>query len=156
MKRFISTSIAICLLTGFVHAQLPSLTKKEQKQGWIILFDGKTSVGWKNYKGTPFPEKGWIIENGVLTVDPDGKGGDIVTTEEFSNFELSLEFRVSKGANSGIKYFILPGTNLGCEFQILDDETHPDAKLGKPDTRLQGGLYDVIPPKGKKDKPIGE
>ena len=157
MKKFIVLSLVFSMLGSFVHAQLPTLTKKEQKQGWILLFDGKTSAGWKSYRtDRPFPEKGWVIENGVLTIDPAGKGGDVITEEEFSDFELSLEFRVSKGANSGIKYFILPGTNLGCEFQILDDENHPDAKLGAPGTRLQGGLYDVIPPKGKKDKPVGE
>jgi len=156
MKRFLALSLIIGLFANFAFAQLPALTKKEIKQGWVLLFDGKTSAGWKNYRGNPFPEKGWIIENGVLTTEPAGKGGDIITEEQFSNFELSLEFRVTKGANSGIKYFILPGSNLGCEYQILDDETHPDAKLGKPGTRLQGGLYDVIPPKDKKDKPIGE
>jgi hypothetical protein len=156
MKKFTTLSIAICLFAGFAQAQLPTLTKKEIKQGWVLLFDGKTSAGWKNYKGNPFPEKGWVIENGVLSVDPAGKGGDIITEEQFSDFELSLEFRISKGANSGIKYFILPGSNLGMEYQILDDDVHPDAKLGKDGNRLQGGLYDVIPPKGKKDKPVGE
>ena len=156
MKRFISTILAICLLTVFANAQIPKLSKKEKKQGWTLLFDGKTSAGWKKPSGRPFPEKGWVIENGVLSVDPAGKGGDIITEEQFSDFELSIEFRVSKGANSGIKYFILPGGNYGCEFQILDDDNHPDAKLGNPGTRLQGGLYDVIPPKDKKDKPIGE
>jgi hypothetical protein len=157
MKRVISISIIICLSVGFARAQLPTLSKKEIKQGWVLLFDGKTSAGWKSYKaGRPFPEKGWVIENGVLTIDPEGKGGDVITEEEFSDFELSLEFRITKGANSGIKYFILPGTNLGCEFQILDDENHPDAKQGIDGNRLQGGLYDVIPPKGAKNKPVGE
>ena len=156
MKKFIALSLALGLFVHLAQAQLPSLSKKEIEQGWVLLFDGKTSAGWKSYRGNQFPEKGWIIENGVLTIDPAGKGGDIITEEQFSNFELLLEFRVTKGANSGIKYFILPRTNLGCEFQILDDETHPDAKLGKPGTRLQGSLYDVIPPKGKKDKPIGK
>ena len=156
MKNFVTTCIVIALFTNCAHAQLPTLSNKEKKEGWILLFDGKTSAGWKSYRNSPFPEKGWVIENGVLTIDSAGKGGDIITEEQFSNFELSIEFRVTKGANSGIKYFILPRTNLGCEFQILDDENHPDAKLGKPGTRLQGSLYDVIVPKGKKDKPIGK
>jgi len=146
----------MCLFVGMTQAQLPTLSNKEKKQGWILLFDGKTSDGWKSYRNRPFPEKGWVIENGALTIDPAGKGGDIITEEQFTNFELSIEFRITKGANSGIKYFILPGSNLGYEFQILDDEVHPDAKLGKDGNRLQGGLYDVIPPKGKKDKPVGE
>jgi hypothetical protein len=155
IKLFITVLVTI-LCTGITQAQLPELSKKEIRKGWKLLFDGKTSNGWKNYRGRPFPEKGWKIENGVLTVDPAGKGGDIITEEEFSDFELSLDFRISEGANSGIKYFILPGTNLGCEFQILDDETHPDAKMGKDGNRLQGGLYDLITPKGKKDNPVGE
>jgi len=158
MKRFIIISLTAILFTGMTQAQLPKLSAKEIKQGWKLLFDGKTSTGWKSYRADrPFPEKGWVIENGVLTIDPAGRGGDIVTVEEFSDFELSIDFRIVKGTNSGIKYFILPGTNLGCEYQVLDDENHPDAKLGKPGTRLQGGLYDVIAPaKDKQDKPVGE
>jgi len=157
MKK-ISLLIAFCVMSsGFLHAQIPQLSKKEQKQGWILLFDGVTSKGWKKANGQPFPEKGWKIENGVLSVDPAGKGGDIVTVGEFSNFELSIDFKITKGANSGIKYFILPNSSLGCEFQILDDATHPDAKEGINGNRLQGGLYDLIPPSPKKkDKPIGE
>ena len=156
-KSFIAISAAI-LISGMAHAQLPKLSKKEINQGWQLLFDGKTSAGWTSWRpDTPFPENGWVIENGVLSLDPSaGRVGDIITVEEFQDFELSLEFRVTKGANSGIKYFILPGTTLGCEFQILDDENHPDAKQGKNGNRLQGSLYDVIPPKNKKDKPIGK
>ena len=157
MKRLLIISLLAILMIGMAHAQLPKLSAKEIKQGWTLLFDGKTSAGWKSYRADrPFPEKGWVIENGVLTIDPAGRGGDIITVAEFSDFELSLDFKISKGANGGIKYFILPGTNLGCEYQILDDENHPDAKEGINGNRLQGGLYDVIPPKGKKDKPVGE
>jgi len=157
MKRFISICIVLSLLTSFAQAQLPTLSKKEIKQGWVLLFDGKTSAGWKHYRGKPFPEKGWVIENGVLTIDTsEGRPGDIITEEEFSDFEFSCDFRVTKGANSGIKYFILPGSNLGCEYQIFDDESHPKAKDPSFGTQLQGALYDVIPPKGAKNKPVGE
>ncbi len=157
MKNLTLIFIAIIACTGMAFAQLPELTKKEKKQGWILLFDGKTSDGWQSYKGNPFPEKGWIIDNGILSVDPAGKGGDIITTTQFSDFELTLEFKLTKGANSGIKYFILPNSNLGCEFQVLDDDNHPDAKLGKNGNRKQGSLYDLIPADpNKKIKPIGE
>ncbi len=156
MKKLFAICLCTLLCVGFIRAQMPELTKKEKKEGWVLLFDGKTSTGWKSYTGKPFPEKGWKIENGVLSVDPAGKGGDVITEEQFSDFELSLDFKITQGANSGIKYFILPGTNLGCEFQILDDATHPDAKLGKDGNRLQAGLYDLIAPQGKKDKPVGE
>jgi len=158
MKKTFFTIVVAILCTGLAKAQLPQLSQNEINQGWKLLFDGKTSAGWKSYRADrPFPEKGWVIEDGALTIDPEGRGGDIITEESFSDFELSIDFKVAKGANSGIKYFILPGTNLGCEYQVLDDENHPDAKLGKPGTRLQGGLYDVIAPvKDKQDKPVGE
>lgn len=144
-------------LTYFLSAQQPSLSSKEIKEGWKLLFDGKTTNGWKKANDDDFPTNGWKIENGIISVDPEtGRGGDIVTDEEFSNFELYLEFKVTKGANSGIKYFVFKNTSLGCEFQILDDNNHPDAKMGKNGNRLQAGLYDLIPPsKDKKDKPIG-
>ena len=158
MKKIGIISLAAIFCLSMAQAQQPQLTREEVSQGWKLLFDGKTSTGWKSYRADrPFPEKGWVISDGVLTIDPEGKGGDIITLEEFSDFELSIEFKIAKGANGGIKYFILPGTNLGCEYQVLDDENHPDAKLGKPGTRLQGGLYDVIAPaKDKQDKPVGE
>jgi len=157
MKKTVLLLAYFVLCAGFLQAQLPKLSKKEKKEGWILLFDGATSTGWKKFNGQPFPAKGWKIENGVLATEPGGKGGDIVTEQEFSDFELSVDFKITKGANSGIKYFILPNSDLGCEFQILDDVNHPDAKLGKNGDRLQGGLYDIIPPStGKKDKPIGE
>jgi len=157
MKKTGLLLACMILCAGALQAQMPQLSKKEVKQGWILLFDGVSSTGWKKANGKPFPEKGWVIENGVLTTDPAGKGGDIVTTQEFSDFELSIDFKIVKGSNSGIKYFILPNTSLGCEYQILDDVNHPDAKLGINGNRLQGGLYDLIAPSPKKkDKPIGE
>ena len=141
----------------FASAQLPNLSKKEKKEGWKLLFDGQTSDGWRSANGNPFPVADWKTENAALTVTPNDKTVDIATEEEFSDFELSLEFRITKGANSGIKYFVQPNSSLGCEFQIMDDAEHPDAKMGKDGNRLQGGLYDLIPPSpNKKDKPIGE
>lgn len=143
---------------SWVSAQLPELSSKEIKKGWTLLFDGQSTKGWKKANGENFPTKGWKIENGVISVDPsNGRGGDIVTEQEFSNFELSLEFKITENANSGIKYFVFKNTSLGCEFQILDDKNHPDAKLGKNGNRLQGGLYDLIAPKKNKiDKPVGQ
>ena len=156
MKKIIIASllIAVCV-TGY--CQLPQLSKKEKKNGWVLLFDGKTFNGWKSVNGKSLPEADWKIENGALVVNPNDKMVDLITEGEFSDFELSLDFKIAEGANSGIKYFILPGTSLGCEFQILDDERHPDAKMGKDGNRLQGGLYDLIRPIAtKKDKPVGE
>ncbi|MEI9807580.1 MAG: DUF1080 domain-containing protein [Bacteroidota bacterium] len=91
-----------------------SLTAYEKKNGWRLLFDGKTNKGWESAKGNSFPEKGWTISNGVLSVvNAEGKeatnGGDIVTNEQYAAFDLSFEFKLTPGANSGIKYFVTPG-----------------------------------------------
>jgi hypothetical protein len=145
-----------CFVTA--KAQLPSLSKKEIKERWTLLFDGRTFDGWQKADGTSFNGKGWKIENGVISVNPqDGGGGDIVTTKEFSDFELSLDFKMVKGTNSGVKYFLIKNTSLGCEYQLIDDENHPDAKLGKNGDRSLGGVYDIMPPSvDKKSNPLGE
>ena len=131
------------------------LTPREIKEGWQLLWDGQTTAGWKSAKKNGFPEKGWNIDNGVLSVLSSGgaearNGGDIITTREFSSFELELDFRFTPGANSGIKYFVDPdllkgkGSAIGLEFQILDDDLHPDAKRGISGNRTIGSLYDLI------------
>jgi hypothetical protein len=132
-----------------------TLTKKEIKEGWKLLWDGKTNTGWRGYKTTVFPETGWEMKDGILTVMPpqggSKSGGDIITINKFKNFELSVDFMYTPGANSGIKYFIDGKSNIGCEYQILDDKLHPDAKLGIAGNRTMAGLYDLIPPKNKID-----
>jgi len=157
MKKLIAISILFCLFTDFTQAQHNVLTKKEQKEGWILLFDGQTSKGWKHYRGSPFPEKGWVIKDGMLTIDTsEGRPGDIVTEELFTDFEFSVDFRITKGANSGIKYFLLPNSNLGCEYQIYDDEKIPvEKRFGSK--VAQGALFDVLGPTvATKNKPVGE
>ena len=131
------------------------LTEHQKNQGWKLLWDGKTSSGWRGAKLEDFPPKGWEINGGILSVLSSGggearNGGDIITIEEFSNFELEVDFKITAGANSGIKYFVDPdllkgqGSAIGLEFQILDDELHPDAKLGVAGNRTMGSLYDLI------------
>jgi hypothetical protein len=137
-----------------------TLSAKEKKKGWSLLFDGTTSNGWMNPRTKNFPTSGWEIKDGVLSVNPatrsQGGGGDIVTVKTYRNFDLVVDFMYTPGANSGIKYFIDIESNngslagIGCEFQVLDDKLHPDAKLGKDGDRTIGSLYDLIPP--KKDK----
>lgn len=131
------------------------LTPYEKAHGWKLLFDGKTSSGWKSAKGTAFPARGWKIQNGLITVLPsEGKeaanGGDIVTDKEYKAFDLSFEFNLTPGANSGLKYFVTldektEGSAIGLEYQILDDDLHPDAKLGRNGDRKLASLYDLIP-----------
>jgi hypothetical protein len=133
-----------------------TLTNNEIRHGWRLLWDGKTSNGWRSARSNDFPATGWAMKDGVLTVQPSSGGestggGDIVTREQFSSFELKLEFKITEGANSGVKYFVQPdlnqgvGSAIGCEFQILDDAKHPDAKLGVKGNRTLGSLYDLIP-----------
>ena len=162
MKRIVIVSLGLLLVCSIGKAQLNTLTPKEVQQGWKLLFNGKNLDGWTSVGKDTGPEKGWTVENGVLTVNKGGpqKGGDIITKDQYSDFDLRVEFRLTKGANSGIKYFFVKyakGGWLGLEYQILDDQTHPDAKLGRDGNRLQGGLYDMFAPaKNKKDSPIGE
>lgn len=140
------------------------LTIDEEKNGWNLLWDGKTTDGWRGAKFDEFPEQGWQIENGELTVlASDGAeaaaGGDIVTTDLYGDFELQVDFKITKGANSGIKYYVDtdlnkgPGSSIGLEYQILDDENHPDAKLGNHEgSRTIASLYDLI--KADPNKPV--
>jgi len=126
------------------------LTEREVDEGWKLLWDGETMNGWKNALSDQSPEEGWTISNGILTVHPAGEA-DIVTEDSFRNFVLELDFSITRGANSGIKYFINPGFyggkghTIGCEFQILDDKNHPDAIQGVGGNHALGALYDLIP-----------
>lgn len=141
-----------------------TLTPKEQKEGWKLLWDGKTKNGWKSIKGGPVPATGWTIENGTLSIaDNNNKSsvGDIITDRKYKNFELSVDFLYTDGANSGIKYFITEDksgktVNIGCEYQILDDLLHPDAKLGHDGNRRLGALYDIMPAQIKTPVKAGE
>lgn len=132
------------------------LTEEEKRKGWRLLWDGKTNVGWRSAKGPEFPVRGWSIQNGELKVLKSGGGessfgGDIITEETFSEFELALEFKLTPGANSGIKYFVDPelnkgvGSAIGLEYQLLDDKVHPDAQAGVSGNRTLASLYDLIP-----------
>ena len=152
----------------------PTVTKNrlgidEAKKGWKMLWDGETTNGWRGARLDGFPEKGWSIENGELTVESSGgaessAGGDIVTTEMYGDFELMVDFKITEGANSGIKYYVDtdlnkgPGSSIGLEYQILDDAKHPDAKKGSHEgSRTMASLYDLIKADAKKYlNPIGE
>ncbi|HVG13105.1 MAG TPA: DUF1080 domain-containing protein, partial [Flavisolibacter sp.] len=136
-----------------------TLTPYERREGWKLLFDGKTSSGWMSFRKTAFPEKGWAIADGMLHVLPSEgneatNGGDIITKETFKAFDLSFEFRLTPGANSGVKYFVTlkeatEGSAIGLEYQVLDDVLHEDAKQGRSGNRTLASLYDLI----KAEKP---
>ena len=139
----------------YVVNTLPNtLSDFEKSNGWKLLFDGKTNTGWVGVGKNNFPDKGWIIKDGLLSISQaEGRagqtGGDIVSTEKYGAFDLSFEFKIAKGANGGIKYFVtLPESNgggaIGLEYQILDDSLHPDAKGGRDGNRTLASLYDMI------------
>jgi len=153
----------------FVVDYVPNhLTNYERQNGWKLLFDGKTSNGWKGAYLKTFPKKDWVIKNGTITVlesegKEGGEGGDIVTNGEYKAFDLSFEFKLFPGANSGVKYFVTlsennTGSAIGLEYQVLDDSLHPDAKLGRNGDRTLASLYDLIPSKKPASviRPIGE
>jgi hypothetical protein len=136
----------------FIRNNLPNnLDPEEKAQGWRLLWDGKTTRGWRSAKAEGFPAKGWSFGDGALSVHASGGGGDIMTDEQFSAFELQTEFKMSAGANSGIFYLLtaphdpVSGAPLGLEYQILDDERHPDAKRGIDGNRTIASLYDIYP-----------
>ncbi|QXP53860.1 DUF1080 domain-containing protein [Cellulophaga sp. HaHa_2_1] len=145
------------------------LTIDEKKKGWKLLWDGETTEGWRGAKLDKFPETGWKIEDGILSVLASGggeatAGGDIVTNELYADFELTVDFKLTPGANSGIKYYVDTelnkgdGSSIGLEYQILDDALHPDAKLGNHNgSRTVSSLYDLIQADTNKPiHPIGE
>jgi hypothetical protein len=131
-----------------------TLTDFEMKSGWQLLFDGKSNKGWTGAYKKAFPEKGWEIRDGILKVLPSTgeestNGGDIVTTKQYDAFDLSFEFKLTPGANSGLKYFVTlnennSGSAIGLEYQLLDDTLHPDAKMGIDGNRTLASLYDLI------------
>ena len=137
-----------------VNLVLNNLSTQEQAQGFKMLFNGKDFTGWRAVHGTKMPEKHWSVVDGTINVSPsDGSetGNDIVTNELYGAFELVFEFKLSEGANSGVKYFINESfdsggkSGVGLEYQVLDDERHPDAKLGAAGNRTMASLYDLIP-----------
>lgn len=144
------------------------LTDQETKNGVKLLWDGQTTNGWRGAYKDKFPDKGWEIKEGSLQVarassGESRNGGDIITTDEYSAYDLQFEFKLTEGANSGVKYFVTEyeksqGSAIGLEYQILDDEHHPDAKMGAAGNRTLASLYDLIPatknPRGLKK--IGE
>jgi hypothetical protein len=150
------------------------LTQQEIKDGWVLLFDGKTMDSWKGYCKDKVPGAWTVTEDGTIHIAGSGKGeagandgGDIITREQYDNFELSLEWKVSPGGNSGIFYLAqeicgndsMPGDPIwksSPEMQILDNDKHPDSKLGIEGNRQAGALYDLIPAKPQTAKPANE
>ena len=162
--------IFLILISVIVYNDLsgqPEIKDKQKDSKWVTLFDGTGTDAWQDTHSGHFPNQGWKIEGNVLTVlaktDSTPAGTDIITGKLYSNFELELEINLTEGANSGIKYFVsnafpgYEGQYLGLEYQLIDDQKHPDAKLGKNGNRTMASLYDLIPAaKNKKVYPPGQ
>ena len=132
-----------------------------QGDGFKAMFDGKTLNGWRGYKKADAAETRWKVENGIVTIpEIDGKDTkgqrDIVSDATYDQFDLKWEWKISEGGNSGLKYFVLEDepSAIGHEYQLIDDERHPDAKIGPH--RQTAALYDVFPAADRPIKPAGE
>lgn len=166
--KLVNIILSLVIVMGISSCGSSSKTRTSApKENWISLFDGKTFTGWRGYNKPSFPEKGWDIVDGTLHCvgsgagEAGGSGGDIIYGKKFSNFELSLEWKISEGGNSGI--FILaqeipdqPIYVSSPEMQVLDNDRHPDAKLGVNGNRMAGSLYDLIPAVPQNTKPAGQ
>ncbi len=171
MKLF--NILLLCILVMGLASSCGSKGKKAEKEPaatevadeWTVLFDGTSTAGWRGYNQAVFPAEGWEVVDGTLhcigTGLGEASGRDIIYDKKFSNFELSLEWKISEGGNSGI--FILaqeipdePIYKSSPEMQILDNDKHPDAVLGVDGNRKAGSLYDLIPAVPQNTKPAGE
>jgi hypothetical protein len=170
LRKIVRNKLLILALfvVSNAYSQDNQLSGKEKKEGWQLLFDGKSMSQWKSASSDSFPSKGWAIANGVLFVDNESGsalGGDIITRKQFEDFEFAFDFKLTEGANSGVKYSVqkftpaVPGLGsvLGPEYQLLDNDKHPDAKAGRNGNRKLASLYDILPSSTEKAiRPIGE
>ncbi|MDG5800231.1 DUF1080 domain-containing protein [Marinilabiliaceae bacterium ANBcel2] len=143
------------------------LSQAEKEEGWMLLWDGETFDGWRGYGMDHVPEA-WTIEDEALKIQGSGAGeagamdgGDLIYDQQFQNFELKFEWKVSRGGNSGIFYLAqeiedLPIWRSAPEYQILDNVNHVDAELGIDGNRKSASLYDLIPAKPQNSNPYGE
>jgi hypothetical protein len=157
MKKLFLAMGVLWAVSAATFAADNELTAAERADGWKLLFNGKNLDGWRGYTLTGLPEAGWKVENGVLKSVAGTKGKELITIEQFDDFELSWEWRVEPGGNNGIKYFVTEKRTKapGPEYQMIDDEKHPDGQRGG--TRQTAAFYDVLPPAANKpSKPGGE
>ena len=158
MKKSLYVLVFLTLSSVTVFAQkINHLSKSDIKKGWVLLFDGESTKGWTSVGGGAVPS-GWQVVNGTLKAVADGKGGDIIATGEYADFELTLDYKVALASNSGLKYFFTNyanGGSLGLEYQIMDDMLSEDNGQAN---HLAGSLYDILAPSKalKKLNPAGE
>jgi hypothetical protein len=152
MRKLIVLLLAAGLFSA-AHAAENSLTPKEKSEGWVLLFDGKTTQGWRSYKKTDAGQQ-WQVIDGVLTLTAGG-GGDLVTDKDYANFELAFDWRISQMGNSGVIYHVSEDGGdhpylTGPEYQLLDN-AH-----GEPPLEQAGGLFGLVAPNKDVTKPVGQ
>ena len=158
MRNWLSLAVIVLLSLSATADEPNTLSEKEKADGWKLLFDGKSADGWHAYRGKSIPDK-WKVIDGALVIGPKNgkKGGDIVTDEEFGSFELSFEWKVTEGANSGIMYRVGEDEGApfftGPEYQILDNKKHPD---GRSKLTSAASCYALYAPSEDATKPVGE
>jgi hypothetical protein len=157
LLRLIQLASLVLGLQALADETPNQLSSDEKTGGWKLLFDGQTTKGWHTFKGTSFPAKGWIVEDGWLhCLGKDG--GDVVSDVEYDQFDLQWEWKLEPGGNSGLKYFVLSSRNsaIGHEYQMLDDQRNPDGKLAEG-KHVTASFYDVLKPGvAPPSKPLGE
>lgn len=158
LRSLLAASLALLAPLFAARGDEPNtLTAGESAAGWKLLFDGKTLEGWQPIGKTGVPTKGWSVQDGAIFHAKAAGGGDIVTVEHFGNFELTWEWKIGAAGNSGVKYGLPdPAKNIGFEYQLIDDEKHPDGTRGGR-SHQTAALYDIIEPAPeRKVKPVGE
>ena len=163
----LTASAVVAIMSASPAGQSPApgaqnqLTAEEKRAGWVLLFDGKSLDGWRGYKQKDASTSRWSVVDGLLTaVKADGKdthgARDIITTGTYDNFDLTWEWKIAEGGNSGLKYFVQEDMEsaIGHEYQLIDDSRHPDAKIGPH--RQTAALYDVLPAANRPTRPAGQ
>jgi 3-keto-disaccharide hydrolase len=171
MSRHFTFAIAVVLAVALAPlvAQKPATDGRQKnqvqptrlEQGWIQLFNGRDLTGWRGYNQPDATKTSWHVENGLLTIPATGVGDtkgrrDLITDATYEQFDLRWEWKISLVGNSGVKYFVVEDRPdaIGHEYQMIDDERHPDAKIGPH--RQTASFYDVFPPHDRPMRPAGE
>jgi hypothetical protein len=149
LPALVVAAAAFLLATQAFGAEGPApntLTDAERAEGWRLLFDGRTTAGWRGFRRETFPATGWTVQDGCLRHLPKGGGGDIVTVEKYDDYEFAFEWWIEAGGNGGVKYFITEeraGTATGHEYQTMGEASLDEVRRNR--LHATASFYDVLP-----------